>query len=183
MDRDRVVRAVVGDDEAFSQLVAETEPDVRRTAYMILRDVEQANDAVQNALVAAWHGVRRLRDPDRFEAWLHRLTVRAALQVARAERHRCRNETAITDPCRLPRVEGGHDLVVIRDQLDRAFVRLTERERAVLVVRYHLDLSVGQAAEVLAIPPGTVKSRLHHGHRALKAAMDADERAAVEATG
>jgi RNA polymerase sigma-70 factor (ECF subfamily) len=90
MQTDLVVRASAGDHAAFSQLAAAAIGGLYRAAHLILRDGDLANDAVQNALIAAWQDIRGLRDPDRFDAWLHRLTVRACYRVARKERHRAR---------------------------------------------------------------------------------------------
>ena len=68
-----MVRASAGDHAAFSELAASASGGLYRVAYLILRDTEDANDAVQNALFAAWRDIRGLRDPDRFDAWLRRL--------------------------------------------------------------------------------------------------------------
>jgi RNA polymerase sigma-70 factor (ECF subfamily) len=66
-----------------------------------------------------------------------------------------------------------------RDQLERAFRRLSAEHRAVVVLHYYLDLSIDEIAETLELSPGTVKSRVHHAMRGLRAAIDADARPAV----
>ena len=145
-------------------------------AYLILRDAEVANDAVQNALIAAWRDIRGLRDPDRFEAWLHRLTVRACYRLARHERLRFHAEVELTDLHDLPSADDSSRLLAIRDQLERGFARLTAEERAVLVLHYHLDLPLAAAADVMGMPLGTMKSRLSRATQALRAAVEAQER-------
>jgi RNA polymerase sigma factor (sigma-70 family) len=100
-----------------------------------------------------------LRDPDRFEAWLHRLTVRTCIDVARGRRRRV-IEVELT-PDAGPVVADASRSVADRDQLDRALGRLDPEGRAVIVLRYYLDLSLQETADALGIPLGTAKSRIH----------------------
>src|SRR5260221_13281351 len=88
MQRDLVERAMAGDHEAFSELARLSIGRLYAVARLILRDQERAEDATQEALVAAWRDLSGLRDPDRFEAWLHRLLVRACYREARSTRRR-----------------------------------------------------------------------------------------------
>ena len=66
-----------------------------------------------------------------------------------------------------------------RDQLDRGFRRLTPNERAILVLRHYVGYEPSEIAEILGVPPGTIRSRLHHAHRAMRAALEAEARARV----
>ena len=183
MQRDLADRATAGDHAAFAELASDAVGRLYRVAYLILRDADAANDAVQNALIAAWRGVRGLRDPDRFDAWLHRLTVRECYRLAHAQRRRSALEVELTEMHELASVDEDHRLVAVRDQLDRAFIRLSAQERAVLVLHYYLDLPQAEAAEVLGVPLGTMKSRLSRATQALRAVVDAQERASAMATG
>src|SRR6476659_3860566 len=83
MQRELVERARTGDHDAFANLAAAAISRLDSAAWLILRDPEQAKDAVQNTLVRAWRDLPTLRDPDRFDAWLHRLVVRACIDEAR----------------------------------------------------------------------------------------------------
>jgi RNA polymerase sigma-70 factor (ECF subfamily) len=176
MQRELVVRAREGDHDAFSALAAGSIERLLRVARLIVRDDDRAQDAVQDALVNAWLNVRGLRDPDRFDAWLHRLLVRACYRTAGSERRRRIVE--------LPLLPGDHDAVpdtqqalAVRDQLDRGFRLLPVDLRAVLVVHHYLSLRDSEAADMLDIPIGTMKSRLHRATSALRAALEAEERA------
>lgn len=80
MDRVLVERAMAGDHEAFSELTRLSVAKLYAVARLILRDNERAEDATQEALVAAWHRLATLRDPDRFDAWMRRLLVHACYQ-------------------------------------------------------------------------------------------------------
>ena len=183
MKRDLVVRASAGDHAAFSELAAAAIGGLYRVAHLILRDPDRANDAVQDALITAWRDVRALRDPDRFDAWLHRLTVRACYRVARKERRRSVAELDLMEMHDAPSVEDDQRLLAVRDQLERAFLYLSTEERAVLVLHYFLDLSVAEAADITGVPLGTMKSRLSRATQALRSALDAQERSSALSTG
>ena len=86
--RDLVERAGRGDHDAFAALVGATIARLEAVARLILRDPELARDAVQEAYIRAWRDLPGLRDPERFEAWLHRLVVNASLDALRRRRRR-----------------------------------------------------------------------------------------------
>ena len=167
-----VERARNGDDVAFTELVDLDGDRCYAIAYRILRDAERAQDAVQQAFLLAWRELPRLRDPERFDPWLHRLLVNACYEELR--RNRRWNTNLRSLPVDGP---GGPDTTVSvddRDALDRAFVRLTPEHRAVFVLHHHAGLTLGEVADVVGVPLGTVKSRLHHATRAMRAAIVAD---------
>jgi RNA polymerase sigma-70 factor, ECF subfamily len=175
VQRDLVARAQRGDHDAFSALAAGSIRRLLATARLILRDDDAAQDAVQEALVAAWLDLRGLRDPDRFDAWLHRLLVRGCYRLAKRDRGRRQVEVQLL-PMDAPVTPDAQAALAARDQLDRGFRRLPTDQRAVLVLHHYLDLADGEAAEVLDIPVGTFKSRLNRATQALRAAVEADER-------
>lgn len=174
MNRDLVEAAQRGDQSAFVDLVRSRGHRLFALAQRILRDVDRAEDAVQDALVIAWRDLPGLRDPDRFDAWTQRLLVNVCIQQATRERRRIANLHVL--PVDGPPAPDQFLSVADRDQLDRAFGRLTPDERAILALRYYLGYEPSEIAEVLGEPPGTVRSRLHHAVRAMRAALDADAR-------
>ena len=159
MQRDLVERARKGDHDAFAELAGAAISRLDGAAWLMLRDIEQAKDAVQNALVRAWRDLPTLRDPDRFDAWLHRLLVHACIDEARRlRRHRLDVElTTIAIPSAVDDVSAVDD----RDLLERGFLRLEPEMRAVIVLHHYLDLPMPAVATILGIPLGTAKSRLH----------------------
>jgi RNA polymerase sigma factor (sigma-70 family) len=178
MQRDLVERARQGDHDAFAELAGATIPRLDSAAWLILRDAEQAKDAVQNALVRAWRDLPTLRDPDRFDAWLNKLVVRACIDEARRlRRHRVDVELI---PLITPAVDSLESRIVDRDQIERGFLRLEPEMRAVIVLHHYLDLTLPDVAASLGIPLGTAKSRLHRALGLMRAALDADARAASE---
>jgi RNA polymerase sigma-70 factor (ECF subfamily) len=177
MDRDLVEAARNGDREAFVDLVRVRVDRLFAIAQRILRDVDRAEDALQDALVIAWRDLRGLRDPDRFDAWLHRLVVHACITHATRERRRVANLRAL--PTDGPAGPDDTLTVADRDQLERGFRRLPPEQRAILVLHHYAGYAPSEIAETLGIPPGTARSRLHHAHRAMRAALEADARATV----
>jgi len=175
MQRDLVVRARNGDHDAFTALAAGAFDRLHRTARLILRSDDRASDAVQESLVAAWLHIRAVRDPDRFDAWLHRLLVHACYRAARRDRQREVVEIQMTAPDTRGDADA-QDRTAMRDQLERGFRRLTPEQRAVLVVHHYLGLPDAEAALVLDLAIGTFKSRLHRASNALRAALEADDR-------
>jgi RNA polymerase sigma-70 factor (ECF subfamily) len=143
-------------------------------AHNILRDMSLAEDATQQALLAIWQDLPQLRDPERFESWSYRLLVNACYGEGRKARHWEPNVRLM--PNFEPTSEGDLSSVVLRDELERGFRRLSIDHRAVVVLHHFLDLPLDRVAEILGIPVGTAHSRLHHAMRGLRAALDADAR-------
>jgi len=175
MDRDLVEAARKRDRTAYADLIRTRGDRLFAIAQRILRDVDRTEDALQDALVIAWRDLPGLRDPDRFDAWLHRLVVRSCLHEAVRKRRFASNLRALPDD--LP--GGPDDLLSVadRDQLERGFRRLDPQQRALLVLRHFAGYEPSEIAEILGIPAGTARSRLHHAHRAMRAALEADARA------
>jgi len=170
-----VNQAKQGDREAFDALARLAGDRCMAIAFRILRDFDHADDAVQAALVTAWREIRALRDPELFEPWLHRILTNACYAEARRRRR-------WSEAIRVLPVEPVHEpdeflSIESRDQLERAFQRLTVEQRAVLVFHHYLGLALPEVADHLGIPLGTVKSRMHHAKRALRAGLEADARA------
>ncbi len=176
MQRDLVLRATNGDHDAFTALAADAIDRLHRTARLILRSDDLAADAVQEALLAAWLHIRAVRDPDRFDAWLHRLLVHACYREARRGSKRRVVEIHLTTTLDAPGDGDAQDRTAIRDLLERGFRRLTPEQRAVLVVHHYLGMPDAEAAIVLDLALGTFKSRLNRASTALRAAIDAEER-------
>jgi RNA polymerase sigma-70 factor (ECF subfamily) len=169
VDRDLVERARQGDREAFAVLVHQVSDTLYAVAHRILRDTGLAEDALQNALVLAWRRLPRLRDPEKFEAWIHRILVHACYD----ESQRARPWTASVRvlPMNGPSTPDASDDVANRDELERAFRRLTLEQRAVFVLHHYLGLPLVEVAALLEIPAGTARSRLHYAIAGLRDAL------------
>ena len=174
MDRELVVRAQSGDESAFAELAARIGDRMYAAAQHILQDTGRAEDAVQQAMISIWRRLPQLSDPDRFSAWAHRIVVRAA--YAEAHRRRLWILRSATPPRERTFSPDHASGVADRDQLERGFRSLPIDHRTVLVLKHFSGLSNSEIAEALDIPEGTVRSRLHHGMRSLRALLEADAR-------
>jgi len=175
MDPDLVGRAKQGDKEAFTALVLQLGDRLYAVAYRILRDAGRAEDAVQQTLLVAWRELPTLRDDGRLEAWLYRLLVNACYAEIR---HTRRWQPGLRVVSLEIRSEDDAQLSVDRrDELERAFRRLSGEQRAVLVMHHYLGFSGDEIATALGLSPGTVRSRLHYARQLMRAAIEADARA------
>jgi RNA polymerase sigma-70 factor (ECF subfamily) len=173
MDRSLVEQAQRGDREAFTSLAFELSDRLFAVAHRILRDFDSAGDALQVTLLRIWRDLPSLRDPDLIEGWAYRVLVRACHDHLRKQRRRApalhllEADRTLEDPAAA---------IADREQLERAFRTLSGEQRAAIVLQYYRDLSLKEIADVLDVPIGTVRSRLHYAKRALRAAIDADAR-------
>ena len=181
MNADLVIRAQRGDERAFASIVEAVSDRFLGVAHRILHDAQLAEDASQQAFVKLWKHLPGLRDPSRFEAWSYQLLVKACYSEAKRHR-RWKTDLSLrlTDP---PTALDGLGSVVVRDELEQGLQKISLDHRAVLVLHYYIDLPIEQVAVALDIPPGTVKSRLHRAHQALRGALEADARPMTAPTG
>lgn len=170
-DTELVLRARSGDHDAFAVLARQAIPRLYGAAKLILRQPDRAEDAVQDALVLAWRDIRSLREPAAWEAWLYRLTIRACHRSAQAHRH---HDVAELAPDDVPSIEQDFPRTLEeRDRLARQLRRLPIDQRTVVVLHFYLDLPLTDASEILGVPAGTVKSRLHRALASMRTAMGA----------
>ncbi len=171
---DLVTRAQRGDEEAFASLAVAVGNRLHAVSKRILRDADLAEDATQQALLTMWRKLPQLRDPGRFEAWAYRVLVQACYEEGRKTRRWAPNLHVLPDDI----ATDGDQFAAIRDrdQLERGFRQLSIDHRAVVVLHHYLDLSPDQIADVLGVPAGTIRSRLFYATKALRAALEADER-------
>jgi RNA polymerase sigma-70 factor (ECF subfamily) len=179
LDPELVDRAKRGDRDAFTALVLATGDRLYSVAYRILRDAGRAEDAVQQAYLMAWRELPKLRGADRFDAWLYRLLVNACYSEAR---HTARWQPGLrlVDELEMgPPVDDEQVAFAQRDELERAFRRLSGEHRAVLVMHHFLGFSGDEIASALGVSSGTVRSRLHYARQVMRAAIEADSRPAA----
>jgi RNA polymerase sigma-70 factor (ECF subfamily) len=181
MDQRLVVRVQNGDQRAFEALVLADQPRLYRLAYGVLRDLRLAEDATQQALLHIWRDAPRLRDPARYQAWSYRLLVRVCYAEAR---QRSRRQPAFAVATRdEPRAADVYLAVADRDQLERGFQRLSMDHRVILALRFLLGMTPEEVAETLDLPRSTVYSRVQAALKAMRAALEADERSVTHPVG
>jgi len=180
VQRDLVEAARQGDHEAFEALASSAGGRLYAIARLTLRDTHLAEDAVQDALVHAWRNLPTLRDPDRWDAWLYRLIVNACADQGRRKQQRAAEVRMVQmEPSTIDHARSIDD----HDQLDRGFRRLKPDQRAAVALHFYLGLTVPEVADALGVPVGTAKSRIHYAVEAMRAALEADERATVASMG
>jgi RNA polymerase sigma-70 factor, ECF subfamily len=175
MDQDLVALAQQGDQRAFEALTVADQPRLFKVAHGILRDGHLAEDATQQAYLEIWRHLPRLRDVAKYEAWSYRLLVHACYAEAKAKPRWAMEDVVLQ--ANVLRAPDAYHEVVERDALERAFQRLTLDHRAVIVLRYLLDMTPEEVADTLGIPRKTVYSRLERAVRAMRGAIEADARA------
>jgi RNA polymerase sigma-70 factor (ECF subfamily) len=166
-----------GDHEAFEALAIAVSGRLYTVARLILRDTHLAEDAVQETLVHIWRSLPTLRDLDRFDAWSYRLVVNACADAGRQRRRLSAEVRLITPPAGSDATAEAAD----RDQLERGFRHLSPDQRTVLVLHYYVGLPAREVAEVMGIPVGTAKSRIHYATEIMRAALEGDSRTSFAA--
>ncbi len=161
-----------GGTDAFEALVQHFGPDMYRLASAIVGP-DDARDVAQEAFIAAWRELPRLRDPELFEPWLRRIVVNRSRNALRGRARR--TSVSIDRPGPADRLVGGVDFreaAHARQALDGAFGGLSADQRAVVALHYGAELSIREAAESMGVSLGTAKSRLNAALRRLRAAVE-----------
>ena len=171
MDRRLIELAQGGDRDAFAGLVHAFGDRLYGLAFRILRDPHLAQDAYQEAMIAAWRQLPNLRDPDRFDAWVRQILVHACYAESR-KRTKWTTNVRVLEIEESPLVDAGHT-IHDREELEQAFRALTLEQRAVFVLHHHEGVPLVEVAETLGIPAGTARSRLHYATQAMRKAIEA----------
>lgn len=168
-----ISRARTGDREAFGGLVEQYRDNVYRLAYRMCGNAYDADEAAQEAFVAAWRALPNFRGDAKFSTWLYRLTTNAAIDVMRREkRHQTAGDGEMIDVA--DDADSPQETVERTEQqeaVQKALSTLREEYREILLLRYMEELDYSEIAEVLQLPSGTVKSRINRAKAALKAAL------------
>jgi RNA polymerase sigma-70 factor (ECF subfamily) len=181
LDQYLVLLSQAGSTEALDGLARRWTPRLLRYAARVLGvsgdATETARDVVQETWLGVIRGLRGLRDPAQFPAWIYGIATRKCADVIRANRRRRRLDTASADggPRQDPHLPAEHQI-----DLARAIRGLPPMHRAVVHLFYREEMSVEEIGVILDIPAGTVKSRLHHAREALRRELDGPGQIAVK---
>jgi RNA polymerase sigma-70 factor (ECF subfamily) len=154
----------------FEERLAECGPLAYRVARGVLRNTADAEDVAQEALLRAYRKFDRLRDRNRFRAWLARITFRLALDRLRSGKRRELRDTLWSQPEHQPRAATAEDLAASSEfqaHLDNALAELPEKLRLVLLLAAMEGHTIDEIASMLGISTGTVKSRIFYARRQL----------------
>lgn len=171
-DNDLLARHVAGDADAFAEIVRRHRDRLWAVALRTLGDREEAADAVQDALVSAFRAAHTFRGQSAVTTWLHRITLNACLD--RARKTVARRTAPVGDEKHFEDLLEPHESAAapaergeLHDELLRALATLPADQRAVLVLVDMQGYPVAEAAQVLDVPTGTVKSRCARGRARL----------------
>lgn len=169
-DATLIERARAGDADAFERLIEARLERAYRTAFAILRTDWDARDACQEAFIAAWRELPRLRDVDRFDAWLDRIVVNQCRSLLRRRKTRVREISIDAAPEATDDLSAPSPIEALADEdlVRRAFARLSPDQRSVLALHHGEGRTVADIASLLGVPAGTVMWRLYRARRALE---------------
>lgn len=174
-----VMRAQAGDQIAFTRLIDERHEQLYRTAWAILRNDEDALDATQEACIAAWRELPRLRDPERFDAWLTRSLVNRCRTALRSRRRVEVREIHLDPSVGFELASSDRDIgdaLATNEAIRSAFARVSAEHRTYLVLHYVEHRTVADIAAIVGAPEGTVKWRLSEARRALETRLARENR-------
>lgn len=168
-----VAAAMTGDRPALTRLVARWQPRLHRHAWRVLGDAERARDMVQEAWVEILRGIARLDDVVAFPAWAYRIVTRrcqrsfarASREIVEFDEDACAAGTQVTED------DAGGFAVELANVVD-AIARIPPLQRAALALFYIEEMSVAEIAIATDVPPGTVKTRLLHARRKVRALLE-----------
>ena len=172
-ERNIVHRAQQGDAEAFGQLVEAYQGQVYRLALRMGLSPADAEEAAQEAFIAAWRGLPRFRGDSRFSTWLYQLATHAAIDLMRREK-KYKDSADVEDAVLPDTAESPQEEIERREKqetVQRALQALSPQGREILLLRYQAELGYEEIAAVLGLPNGTVKSRINRAKAQLKEAL------------
>jgi RNA polymerase sigma-70 factor (ECF subfamily) len=163
-----ISRAQAGDREAFAALFEQYKNLVYKTAYLILDDAVEAEDVLQEVFLLVYKSLSSF-DPRKgaFTTWLHRITLNSCLNHRRK-----RHPSSLEDVSHILVSEFPGEQLAESESILRAMHTLSDKQQAVIVLRYYWDLPYAEIASILEIPLGTVKSRLDLGLKTLRKALE-----------
>jgi RNA polymerase sigma-70 factor (ECF subfamily) len=174
LDEYLAAAARAGDRKALEKLAGRWSPRLRRHAYRLTGDIEMAREASQDGWADIVNGLPRLEDAAVFPAWAFRIVSRrCADAIRRAQRSRKTLAAYAQEPANPGDAQGSIEAAADAQPLRRALASLPPDQRAAIALFYLEDLSIAEIAAALSAPAGTIKTRLMHARRKLRAALEA----------
>ena len=168
-----VIRAQEGAVEALTELVQRWQTPLWRLAWRLTDDEQAAWDVLQEAWIAIGRRIGRLADPSAFAAWAYRITSNKSRDWIRGRRRMRRADEAYGQRWCEPQDDADASQRQVTNLRD-ALASLSGADRAILSLRYEDRFSTAEIAEILGVPQGTVKSRLHHARQRLRRFIEED---------
>ena len=170
-EADRIRAATEGDRKAFDELVRLKRERVVRTAYQVTGDLEDARDVAQLVFLRLWKILPRFDPQKRFDTWLYRITVNAAIDLIRTRGPKGAIQPLPDDPV-YPAVQDGPERAIDLGKLQKIFLRLAARlapkQRAAFVLREIEGLKTSEVAGILGVRESTIRNHLHQARRQMR---------------
>ena len=144
-----------GDKEAFSRLIGEVEIKLYKTAMAILKNDDDACDAIQETLISAYKKIDTLQTKEYFKTWIIRILINKCYDMIRMNRKVVNINERLRE-----NTENFYEMYCVESELESILKKIDSDLRTVTVLYYYDDLSINEIANILNIPDGTVKSRL-----------------------
>jgi len=177
---DLIRKAAGGDRRAFDRLVVVKRERVVRTAYQVTGDLEDARDVAQSVFLRLWRVLPRFDPGQRFDTWLYRITVNAAIDLLRTRGPKGMLQPLPEDPSVLEAegsdggLEAGLDLRDLQRAFSRLAARLSPKQRAAFVLREIEGLETAEVARILDVTESTVRNHVLQARRTLRAGLEKD---------
>ena len=149
-------RAMAGDKEAFSRVIVQNKESMYKTAIVILKNEDDAYDALQEALIKMYSNIDKLQNKEMFKYWSRRIIVNCCYDLINKNKKVVNITTKLTENYE----ETKEDIYNCEDELVKILENIEPDLRLIVTLYYYDELSVKEIAEILNIPSGTVKSRL-----------------------
>jgi RNA polymerase sigma-70 factor, ECF subfamily len=167
-----ISRAQAGDREAFVALFEQYKNLVYKTAYLLLGNVQEAEDALQEVFLLVHKSLSSFDSrKGAFTTWLYRITLNFCLNHRRRRHH-----SSLEDLSPAPSTDFPSSRLADEDSLWQATRSLSDKQQAVVILRYYWDLPYAEIASILEVPLGTVKSRLDLALKTLRKILEEQER-------
>jgi RNA polymerase sigma-70 factor (ECF subfamily) len=166
------LRCRLGEPEGFEDLVKDLERPLLYYVIKILGDEDRSLDVLQEVWIKVFRSISRLRDPSSLRAWVYKIARGTALNRIRRDKTRERAEESLAESSGDD--EGPELPLEDLEALHRALDSLPDRQKEVLVLHFIEDLSLAEIGHIVDAPMGTVKSRIHHGKKALGGMLSKD---------
>lgn len=171
---DLIRRCQAGDEEAFAALFQKYKNLVYKTAYLMLGDANEAEDVLQEVFIQVHKSLHTFqRTKGAFTTWLHRVTINRCLNRRRKRRSSFLSLDKSSSSSLASRSPSSESRTVEEEAVRQAVSRLSEKQQAVVILRYYWELPYAEIAQILDIPVGTVKSRLNLALRTIRKELGA----------
>jgi len=186
IQREVIESCKAGDQRAFAEIVLQSQKKVFNIAYRMLGNSEEAKDLAQEVFVSVFNSIKDLRDEIKFDSWLTRITLNHCRnRWKHLKRRQYFNSDSLDDPVEMeegdvPRAvydpsdnpETLYEKKMIQELVQEGLQKLKEDQRELLVLRDLQGFSYEEICELLSLPEGTVKSKLHRARMDLKQVLE-----------